>query len=124
MSDYVVTPASTRSDKWLDNILDEIKGLHITGAASPSSIKTNITTTVGDIMPKLTILFNLIIALLGFTFSIVNTVYLSKIDEECPNGYKSDERKFLYVVSIVLAVFFGMLSVSSIYGIVTTYMIK
>jgi hypothetical protein len=65
---------------------------------------------------KISMTINFSIAALGFAFSVVNAIYLSNVDKNC-QGYNSQERKFLFVVSIVLAIFFGLLTMTSVYGI-------
>jgi hypothetical protein len=61
-------------------------------------------------------IFNFVIASFGLVFSIVNAVFLSNVEDEC-KGYNAGERKFLYAASIVMAILFGMLTLSSILGL-------
>ena len=69
---------------------------------------------------KISSIMNLGIAALGFAFSVTNAVTLSDADAKC-RGFTPDERNFLFVISIVLAGFFGLLSISSIYTIACAY---
>jgi hypothetical protein len=101
----VVTP------QWIRDILDEID--HV---ASPTVIKAKAKSVFGDALPKVTASFNFTISALGFAFAVINAIYLSSINERC-SGYNSEERNFLYVVSIMVAAFFGVLTISSVYGI-------
>lgn len=54
-----------------------------------------------------------IVQALGLSFSIINAIYLSTIDKDCP-GYNKEESQFLFAMSIIFCVFFGIGTISSV----------
>ncbi len=99
---------------WIDDILKAIDDVSspIASVKGPFRPAAN----ASPIAQKVTATGNFTIAALGFAFAVVNAVYLSSIDKDC-TGYNSQEQKFLFAVSIILAAFFGLLTISSIYGL-------
>lgn len=63
---------------------------------------------------------NFVIAAFGLAFAIVNSIFLSKVDDEC-RGYDTKERKFLFAASIIMTVFFGILTISSMYLLIVAF---
>ncbi len=104
----------TTTPGWIDDILKAIDDVSspvrsVKGPFRPSA-------NASPAAQKMIATANFSITALGFAFAVVNAVYLSTIDQDC-SGYNSEEQKFLFAVSIILAAFFGILMFSSIYGL-------
>ena len=115
------TPQTGRGQKaitpdWIQDILREIDAV-VTPKSTYASARGSSSFMESKLGDKITTSINFAIASLGFAFSVVNAVYLSSIDKNCKGGYNTEERTFLYAVSILLAIFFGILTISSVYGI-------
>ena len=109
----------TKTPAWINDILDAIDdvGTPVTKTApgifqSPGASKMT---------HQATSVINFLIAGLGLAFSIVNAIYLANIEKECATGYNPEEKKFLYITSIIMAILFGILTISGTISLATAF---
>ncbi len=93
---------------FLENLFDLVKKPSvpdITGMDEISSTKNRV--GGGGILLQVILGIQFFFQALGLSFAIVNAVYLSTIDKDCP-GYNKEESQFLFAVSIMFSIFFGI----------------
>ncbi len=101
---------------WIDDILKAIDEVTVPRSKPFVTARTNNTGIFSPIGHKVTASVNFGISALGLSFSVINAIYLASMDRDC-SGYNKQERQFLFATSIILAAFFGLLTISSLYGL-------
>ena len=61
-----------------------------------------------------------ILGAIGLAFSIVCTIFLSSVEENCA-GYNEETQHFLYIMSILLTVFFGLIMFVSAFSVAAAF---
>lgn len=61
-----------------------------------------------------------ILGAIGLAFSIVCTIFLSSVEENCA-GYNEETQQFLYIMSILLTIFFGLIMFASAFSVAAAF---
>lgn len=104
--DQITSPNTTKNIK---SALSHVPTISTVGNSQPSAGSSTLST-------KIVAVINFCIVIVGLAFSVMNAIYMASAEDKC-TGYNNEERKFLFVVSIILAIFFGVLILSSIYTV-------
>lgn len=127
---YLPTPAPGvhSTNKPIINLIDELffspKPTTVATAATPAVAPSESSkfTFMPELWPKIISVFVFLVAIVGLAFSIINAIFLSTLDKQCRDknaaSFSPDDKNFIMASSIVLAVFFALLTVSSLYAMI------